>query len=854
MKMLGRLLLLAAAGWCAGMAEPSTSPNSAVVPSVSFLDLPYGWNHSSLEKDIAAVFNKVAYGSTTPAPAPPSSTERRRPSTPHPPATTGSTTLRPPPQRPAAPSTEAPVTRGRFKPPLPPEYLNPFADKPILRGSQSEGGAGEQRRHKRPPPSLPRAPPEQERIPIRPPDLPLPNKQKPLMNTPTRGAGKDSAAPRHSDPHLLQNETEFNFVPILQNPAVTRILSGSNGRKESDHLDRRVNTTRLLLDMNKMFPMEYTTTSTSTTTTQTPPTEDPERESELDFSELPEVNNELEPVAEQEAVEQQLADDERLTDARDDYDLRVWGVAWDVHVYLMGGLFCLLAVACVINWMRRPGRVLSPLYFHACNGLLLVVGVLRAVFLLFDAYNLHNSYPAVMTPVLLNFAFPLLTLAFGLLFLFLVKFTRTQLLPEKSGRLTVAAVSAAAILHVAACLGLQVLAGCLQQPQTKFLLLANQWLVLAWAVALALAYLAAFPLLSRALNTLNPMFSTTQHVPPASLGLVLRSLLAVAMLLLLLVCVHLYGLFGVSGLYGDEPPRPWPWWGFQFSVRVIEVSVCLLMAFVASLRVEPSAAKKSSASVFALAKQRPMPAAPTADAKEAPVDLYPAICGANYAVQKKLYEDPYQLRTLEQPKALRFPQARRLPVEPADASGERPSSMLFAEEGFVRFRTSADPEQPMEEVLHQSMTRQGGLPVAAPRPPMPQPRWAPPPNHCHHPSDSDFASTDESTPSSSSSGSSHHHHHHHHRRLPADDVTPDSAVGSDIYSKNGDCPVEKYWCEELLSRSIIDRLTALHHHAGYAPLAGAGGALPPTTRLPVDRYFVNNLEAIYARPDDESVV
>jgi hypothetical protein len=337
------------------------------------------------------------------------------------------------------------------------------------------------------------------------------------------------------------------------------------------------------------------------------------------------VSNELVPLAdEQEAVEPLAGDDERLTDARDDYDLRVWGVAWDVHVYLMGGLFCLLAAACVVNWLRRPGRVLSPLYFHACNGLLLVVGVLRAVFLLFDAYNLHNSYPAAMTPVLLNFAFPLLTLAFGLLFLFLVKFTRTQLLPEKSGRLTVAALSAAAILHVAACLGLQVLAGCLQQPQTKLLLLANQWLVLAWAVALALAYLAAFPMLSRALNTLNPMFSTTQHVPPASLGLVLRSLLAVAMLLLLLVCVHLYGLFGVSGLYGDEPPRPWPWWGFQFSVRVIEVSVCLLMAFVASLRVEPSgAASKKTGSVFALAKQRPMPAAPTAEAKEAPVDLLP---------------------------------------------------------------------------------------------------------------------------------------------------------------------------------------------------------------------------------------
>ncbi|XP_059489500.1 uncharacterized protein LOC132204765 [Neocloeon triangulifer] len=798
--MVLRVLLVAWACAAAVPVEPSTSPNSAVMPSVSFLDLPFGWNHSSQEKDIAAVFQRAAYGSTTPSvppPTPPTTPRRPPPPPPRP--------ITPAPRRPTS-STEAPVTRGRLKHPLPPEYLNPFADKPILRGSLSEGSHGG---HKRPPPVPPKGPPEQERIPIRPPDLPL--KHKPL-NTPARGGsggkeGSNSGGQRHSDPH---NETEINFVPILQNPAVTRILSGSNGRKEPD--DRP---TRLLLDLNKMFPMEHPTTSTTSTTTPPPPppeTDLPEEyqpeEEEEEPSEVPDVDNDLN----NDLRPDQRPEDERLTQG-DDYDLRVWGVAWDVHVYLMGGLFLVLVLVCLITWLRRGGgRVLSPLYLHLSNGLLLTVGVGRAIFLLHDAYNLHRAYPESLAPILLHFALPLLCLTFALLFLFVARFTRTQLLSLRRPALVAAA--AGAVLLVVTCLGLQLAAGLVAQPTAKRLLLINEWLLLVWAVALALAYLAAFPLLSRSLSTLNPMFSTTQHVPPASLGLVLRSLLAVAMLLLLLVCVHLYGVFGVAGLFGEQPPRPWPWWGFHFSVRVIEVSISLLMAFVAALRV-PSPSKKAFKD-------------PSRDCSQ---DLYPAVCGANYAVQKKLYEDPYQLRTLVAPPPPPVTMAVPHLVEPQT---DRPSSMLFAEDGFVRFRTSADPEQPMEEVLHRTMSRNGGMghPVGlpGPRPPIPQPRWA----HCHHPSDSDF--TDESSPSSSSSSGGSRH-----PRGPSEDVSPDSAVGSDIYSKNGDI----MWRDELLSRSILDRLAALHQHAGYAPLAFPGHPLASPTSAHYN---------LYARPDDESAV
>ena len=68
-----------------------------------------------------------------------------------------------------------PPIRSFFTPPLPPEYANPFADKPTLRGSNSEGGISQAGRRPVPPPA--RSPSGRDRIPLRPPDL-VPNLER----------------------------------------------------------------------------------------------------------------------------------------------------------------------------------------------------------------------------------------------------------------------------------------------------------------------------------------------------------------------------------------------------------------------------------------------------------------------------------------------------------------------------------------------------------------------------------------------------------------------------------------------------------------------------------------------------
>lgn len=160
-----------------------------------------------------------------------------------------------------------PPSRAFFTPPLPPDYLNPFADKPTLRGTNSDSFIN---RRPIPPPSLM---PNKDRIPFRP-DLPpskvinmergggggdnsngggrspgsldqhqqhphqqngrnqsaMEDKPKKHLNTPSQNVNID----RLGDFYGLNrqhNETSFEYEKGYI-PSITRILSGSNGRHD----------------------------------------------------------------------------------------------------------------------------------------------------------------------------------------------------------------------------------------------------------------------------------------------------------------------------------------------------------------------------------------------------------------------------------------------------------------------------------------------------------------------------------------------------------------------------------------------------------------------------------------------
>ncbi|XP_018795486.1 PREDICTED: uncharacterized protein LOC108972981 [Bactrocera latifrons] len=202
----------------------------------------------------------------------------------------------------------SPPARSFFTPPLPPEYQNPFADKPTLRGTNNEGiilNTGTYiNRRPIPPPSLM---PGHERIPFRPPDLaastgnnspdvsvdlvqtgnssdttiPLDTNadadRKKSLNTPYRGSAVNNNANLDNINvggviHTMTSDATKNFygssnsqeLPLQSNnserlhgdrqevlPSIRRILSGANGKGDIPEVLLKQATSRPIVNYNQ---------------------------------------------------------------------------------------------------------------------------------------------------------------------------------------------------------------------------------------------------------------------------------------------------------------------------------------------------------------------------------------------------------------------------------------------------------------------------------------------------------------------------------------------------------------------------------------------------------------------------
>lgn len=713
----------------------------SVGTDISYLD------RSLLEKDIAAVFNKVAYGGIT--------TTKRSISSKHFPPSSSPTTVAPPfygisvptaaiksftsysprfihsseettesnsPFRSFArhnttmsplmvPKTSIPQLyttsvprelpsyipplRSFFTPPLPPEYNNPFADKPTLRGSYSDSGGSSSGRR---PPLLPPPPPGPQpgRIPLRPPDLAMnidkgshsssPVDRKKPLNTPSFNRPPEApyAEMDNIGPNVRINGSEPDFVPMLQQfPSVSRILSSSNGRKQIiPVLTNRPDIDSKILQVPEKNPIpEYDSNI------QWPPKQDVPQTlpkpvvdlPKVDKSVIPESNDKLsgkmdisrdmgsifEGTGERQAEqlpEQQTPkkiDDAAVaispsTPAHKDMPDK-WSLAWNIHVYLTGSLFTLLSLYSVINIVRVNAckRLLSHGYYIALHGLLFVIGILRGVYLFYDAYNRNKSFPEPLSLLMLNVVSPCISSAFLILFLFLLQAAKVHVFSVHLQRPAIIAIFIT--LHVILCVSLDLATGI--APNTTYLPLICQCLFVVICVCLGLAYLYVYRLLAKSSarkqeNVFGSAF-TNFHRP--TLSTAVHTTLATALLSLLMAAVQLYGIFGVYEVpnFSVKPP-PWLWWGYQFSVRVIEISMCFLFlwAGVQSLRqnrVEEE--KESQSSGFALFRCRQC--TNTQQNSETADDIYPAVCVTNQAIHdytvrtgKKVYDDSFPLNNL----------------------------------------------------------------------------------------------------------------------------------------------------------------------------------------------------------------
>lgn len=691
----------------------------------------FNLDHTALEKNLAAIFNKVAHSSATTKRSVPaydaqvsaSTTLSTVPS----PLTTGTTITTttvgpsipiakyPAPRATASPifrdlPSYAPPSRALFTPPLPPEYLHPFADKPTLRGTNSDVHAGNRR--PMPPPSLT---PAHERIPIRPPDLPQsPSQEVPperhhsshsSRNKPSAsvaGSGKEKQKPvvAESAGEADRSRNGTNEFVTLHYPSISRILSGSNGRKQDipDILLKPLATKSPLPNVPPAPSTDRTTQASSTiasrssggtaadhsaakTVTQPtifnlPNTGRQDDDGSRHYGGLRNENGlktdgsieivdterlpypQAQPPAPTSKRPSSVADDDdRLVSHVDTHPLEsTWRIAWSLHVYVAAIMFTLMALYSIYKIVRfnEATNLLTQSYFLAVHLLLTTVCTLRCFHLFYDAYNLGHSLPESLSRVLMYLPAPLLSTAFATLILYLARCSEAPSL--NNSILSPTTLMLSSTVHIVLCISLHVSTHVLgYQDEARILPLICQCIYIVVCVTLGLCYVYVYRVVRSQIHVASNKAAGANHMmvgadpTTVALSTAITTTIATALLFILMGLLQLYGIFGVQ----ERPqPYPWLWWGWQFSVRLLELSVCGLLAWVASLSQYPLREKQmqqhSTHSGFAL-----FPCGSSTSTENMDDVLYPAICSTNQAIQnytmrtgKQVYDDSFPLNTL----------------------------------------------------------------------------------------------------------------------------------------------------------------------------------------------------------------
>ncbi|CAG9831472.1 unnamed protein product [Diabrotica balteata] len=564
------------------------------------------------------------------------------------------------------PPSYVPPSRAFFTPPLPPEYQNPFADKPTLRGTNSDSFAN---RRPIPPPSLM---PTKDRIPFRP-DLPKVNMEK----VPERTNNNNNEQYRPSNPNHSQenknekkkslntpsqnvrigefhglnrnmNESTFEYEKIPAITSITRILSGSNGRHEdiSDILLRTVTATPNVQHFEPKIPktrapaaepsLKIDDSSEEPVKPKIEDTRNDDTTSKKDFVQesgppdrsesvtikkdntISEKKNNPEDVTTQmsdvlnlpNVKEKDINKEMNVTIAKSD---EIWLICWNVHVYLVVFGYFLLAMFSIYKLIRYENdpHMFSKSYFLTIHLMLTVICVLRIFYLIYDPYNLYNSFNVFLYDFLHNFPLSLLATTFAVLILFLLKRTLTHL--EIKTRPVILVV--VALLHIALCFCLSIVETLGHFDKASLNVCKPFFVLLAWALGFSYLYLYRIIKNVLAKKSQNLSEMCTQNISYAS-----HITIAVALLFILLGLVQVYALFFIKvDRFNKEIKHHWILWSFELSVRFIEISIITLLAIVVSLKM--SQREKQSAGGF--------PLFPCTTSDSSTDNIYPNNCNTN---------------------------------------------------------------------------------------------------------------------------------------------------------------------------------------------------------------------------------
>lgn len=425
------------------------------------------------------------------------------------------------------------------------------------------------------------------------------------------------------------------------------------------------------------------------------------------------------------------------------------GTAWIVHVYCAAGLFSLLALMALFCVFRvLSGMHLLPRgYYVTVQLLMFLAGFLRSIVLFHDPYAVQRQLPPTLAALAEEAGWPCLTAALAIVVVAVVRAWRGSRRKPKKPHLPVTLaliISTHLFISVTIHLCTSVLpkhAGVL----TEILHIVT----VAWGCVVGLASLVAswraIRVAKRQLVTplrLRHSQVDSSQATGHSRMVFFRGaylVLVASLLQLVLAALHVYALINPHEILEIPPTHPWQWLAFQSGCRVIEVAMWFLLGIISSLTVRATAGKSYTHENDGLASAFSCRCCSSVSSRSKLDGVYPAVGQSNHSIRNFTLvngKTGYEEAITTQPQAsdqkhvaithgiahdqhadrssttlqsmpsdfhLLWYHNRHGPLKshvPFDT--RRPSSMLFNDAGFVRFRMQVDPQQAMEDVLRKS--------------------------------------------------------------------------------------------------------------------------------------------------------
>ncbi|KAF8790022.1 uncharacterized protein LOC129960791 [Argiope bruennichi] len=440
----------------------------------------------------------------------------------------------------------------------------------------------------------------------------------------------------------------------------------------------------------------------------------------------------------------------------------IWGIAWDCHCYIIGISFAIIAFYSFISLLRIKTFVtlLATGYYTTTNLLICVTCLLRALYLLYDPYNLTGKYPVFVSQILQKITLPCLTSCFCILFLALLNFTNTQFLTEKFQRPSVLALLIIFIFSLFVTVEIAIS----NFYVSSTVLLVCYLIIISCSSLSSICYFFTFKRLHhRALRKQGEMIRLTftklhidgaqlpKKLPKPTLGLAVKLVLVSSFIQILLFFLSPYAMIFLRGLFPKmDVPNPWFWWGYQLSCRILELLFCATMSFVATQPLKhfeigdnrfcsilmwfpcssfaecfrkeevvdfeahsdnyanPQGLRRTDFNAVASSRRLQTNSLPTFRTPLTEVDanlpMRTLPCTGrhtNHASALSLLSYYRSKRTLSLSTNEGLEDLERTLCNQTVSSSDgrntlRPASMLYKDNGFIRFRRENDPEQPME--------------------------------------------------------------------------------------------------------------------------------------------------------------